>query len=212
MASRADAWQRRIRRRLADPPPADARALLCRRIVGPASPELDARLAEPARAAAVLIGLMERGGGPGLLLTHRAWHLPYHPGQIALPGGRLMANESPEAAALREAGEEVGLAAGQVELLGRLPAQLTGTGFEVTPVVGWLDPGFEPVPDPAEVQSVFEVPIGHLLAAGNRQRRIQVRWGTRFVSDEFYFEAHRIWGATAAILNHFFEVIDAETI
>ena len=93
-------------------------------------------------------------------------------------------------------------------MLGELAPQLTGTGFLVTPVVGWIDPGFQARPDPAEVQTAFEVPLEHLLAPTNRRRSERVRWKTRFVTDEFYFERFLIWGATAAILREFLEVIN----
>ena len=114
--------------------------------------------------------------------------------------------------AIREANEEVGLAPHQVDVLGQLPPRLTGTGFAVTPVVGWIAEGFAAVPDPAEVQSACLVPVAHLLDPGNRRQMTRERFGSRFLSYEFHFERHRIWGATAAILAEFFEVINAKTI
>lgn len=186
----------------------DAGAALRARIVGAPSPEFSAWLEGPHRAAAVLLGLVERRDGPRVLLTERARHLADHPGQVSFPGGRLQHGESPEQAALREAHEEVALAPMQVEVLGQLPEQLTGTGFVVTPVVGWIDPGFEARPDPAEVQAVFEVPLAHLRAPASRRRSERVRWQTRFVTDEYRYERFLIWGATAAILRHFLEIIE----
>ena len=82
----------------------------------------------------------------------------------------------------------------------------------MTPVVGWLAPAFEAQPDPAEVESVVEVPIEHLLEPANSRQMTRERFGSRFLSYEFHFEQHRIWGATAAILVEFFEVINAKTI
>lgn len=213
MASRSEHWRRRIQRELARPPlPTDPKAALRARIVGRPTPEFERLLEAPFRRAAVLIGLAEREATLSLILTERAWHLPHHPGQIAFPGGRLMDGESAEAAALREADEEIGLAAGQVDVLGALPSQLTGTGFEVTPIVGWLAPDFAPVPDPSEVESVFEVPLEHLLAPANYRQSTRERLGTQFLTEEFIYERFRIWGATAAILRNFFEVINAKTI
>jgi 8-oxo-dGTP pyrophosphatase MutT (NUDIX family) len=210
VASKADAWRRRIRRGLASTPAErDPRALLLDHVVGRASPELIARLEGPSREAAVLLGLIERRAGLSVLLTERAAHLAHHPGQISLPGGQLDAGEDPVTAALREAFEEVALAPGDVDVLGRMPAQLTATGFTVTPVVGWVGAeDFVPRPDPAEVQSAFEVPLVHLLEPANRRRARRVRWGTEFMTEEFLFEQHRIWGATAAILARFIEVIN----
>lgn len=213
MASSADVWRRRIVERLQTPPvDTDPRSALLANVIGAPSAELEALLAAPSREAAVLIGLVPRPDQLQILLTERAAHLPYHPGQISFPGGRLNPSENPVTAALREADEEVALASGQVEVLGLLPPRLTGTGFAVTPVVGWLAADFTPRPDPGEVESVFEVPVRHLLDPANSEIGTRDRYGTRFVAHEFRFRHHRIWGATAAILAEFLEVIDAKTI
>ena len=191
----------------------DPKSTLLANVIGTPSAELEALLAGPSHEAAVLLGLVERRGGLSILLTERAPHLAHHPGQISFPGGRLNdPDEDHVTAALREANEEVGLARHQVVVLGRLAPRLTGTGFAVTPIVGWLAASFEPAPDPAEVQSAFEVPIEHLLAPANRSQTIRERYGSQFVSYEFHFERHRIWGATAAILAEFIEVINEKTI
>jgi 8-oxo-dGTP pyrophosphatase MutT (NUDIX family) len=143
-----------------------------------------------------------------VLLTERATHLRQHAGQISFPGGVLSnAGEDPVAAALREAREEVGLAPSQVDVCGCMPVQLTVTGFRVTPVIGWLDAGFRPLPDPAEVQTAFEVPLSHLLASGSHSREVRERHGSRFTTDVFVYERYRIWGATAAILVRLLEAI-----
>lgn len=213
MASRADDWRRRIVERLRTvPADTDARSALLANVIGVPSPELQSLLDAPSREAAVLIGLVPRPDHLQILLTERAAHLPDHPGQISFPGGRLAPSESPVAAALREAEEEVALGPHQVDVLGLLPPRLTGTGFAVTPVVGWLASDFTPRPDPREVESAFEVPVGHLLDPANGETGTRERYGTRFVAHEFRFGHHRIWGATAAILAEFFEVIDAKTI
>jgi len=214
VASNAEVWRRRIEQKLREQPqdgnPGNA---LLQHVVGSPSPELLNLVAAPAREAAVLVGLIERAQGLHVLLTQRAAHLAHHPGQISFPGGRLDEQDAdPVAAALREAEEEVGLTARQVEVLGRLPPRLTGTGFAVTPVVGWLASAFEPQPDPAEVSSAFEVPLAYLLAPGNLKRTTRERYGTRFLVFEYHYGSHRIWGATAAILTEFLEVIDAKSI
>jgi 8-oxo-dGTP pyrophosphatase MutT (NUDIX family) len=210
VALKSDAWRRQIQQRLAlAPPEVDAKTVLLANVVGSLSAELTTRLAAPSRPAAVLLGLIERPKGLTILLTERAAHLPHHPGQISFPGGRIEAGDAdPVAAALREAHEEVGLQMAQVEVLGQLSPQLTGTGFTVTPVVGWLTADFEARPDPTEVQTAFEVPLAHLLAPENYRRQTLTRWGTRFSTVEFYFDRHRIWGATAGILMRFIEIIN----
>jgi 8-oxo-dGTP pyrophosphatase MutT (NUDIX family) len=214
VASKADSWRRRIEQGLkAVPADLDATAGLLANVIGTPSAELNDLIAAPSREAAVLVGLVPRPGGLHILLTERARHLVHHPGQISFPGGRLNhAREGYIEAAIREANEEVGLAPHQVAVLGQLPPRLTGTGFAVTPVVGWVAEAFRAVPDPAEVRSAFEVPVAHLLDPGNRTDLIRERFGTRFISYEFHFEQHRIWGATAAILAEFFEVINEKTI
>lgn len=180
-------------REIADPP-AEA-------VAAPASAD-DAMdlVTQPLVAAAVLVPIV-LGPAPGILLTKRTAHLSSHAGQVSFPGGRIdPADPSPEHAALREAREEIGLAADRVELAGRLPDHVTGTGYRVTPVVGLLTPALDLALSPEEVEAVFELPLAVLLdpAAPKRQRmRFRGRWR------EFWVWPHPeqyIWGATAAIL------------
>lgn len=154
----------------------------------------------PVRPAAVLVPLVLDPERPFVLLTRRAAHLSSHPGQVSFPGGRIEPGETPEEAALREAEEEVGLARDWPELHGRMPAHRTGTGYEITPVLGLLAPGFALRPDPAEVAHAFAFPLATLLdpAAPRRER---AEWKGRL--REYWVWPHeqeRIWGATAAIL------------
>lgn len=124
------------------------------------------------RAAAVLVPIVAHASGATVLLTQRTLHLRHHSGQVAFPGGRIESGDrSPDDAALRESYEEVGLDPQRVEIIGRLPEYLTGTGFLVTPVVGLLAPGFEAKPDPSEVADVFEVPLSFLMDPRHHQRR-----------------------------------------
>jgi 8-oxo-dGTP pyrophosphatase MutT (NUDIX family) len=178
-------------------------------VIGPISGELRARLAVPGAQAAVLLGLVERAAGLTVLLTERAPHLKAHGGQIAFPGGRIEAiDATPVDAALREAAEEVGLGTHEVAVAGQLPPHITGTGFIVTPVIGFIAAPFVARPDPAEVADVFEVPLGWLLDAANRHEYRLERFGTLFRSFEFHYAGRRIWGATAAMLVTFIKTID----
>jgi 8-oxo-dGTP pyrophosphatase MutT (NUDIX family) len=167
------------------------------------------------KPAAVLVPVVARVEGnasaPTMLFTRRAAHLKDHSGQVSFPGGRVHAADgSPEATALREAHEEIGLDAARVELLGRLPEYLTRTGFRVTPVVGIVTPPFVLRPDPGEVEAIFEVPLAFLLDPANRRRQSREWQGeTRWFYEMPYGE-HYIWGATAGMLvnlaNHLAQV------
>lgn len=176
-------------------------------VEGEASAALLQRLRD-CRPAAVLVGLIERAGAFNVLLTQRARHLSAHAGQVAFPGGRLEACDAgPVDAALREANEEIGLEPGLVDVVGRLDSFATVTGFVVTPVVGFIDPAFEPQPDATEVEAVFEVPLGYLLDPGNVTTAYRERMGARFRVYEYRYDNRHIWGATAAILMDLKEIL-----
>jgi 8-oxo-dGTP pyrophosphatase MutT (NUDIX family) len=156
----------------------------------------------------VLLALLERPTGPTVLFTERAAHLKDHAGQVSLPGGRLTAGETPAEAALREAHEEVGLAPTAVDVIGSLDEFLTGTGFAVLPVIGVVsDAGFVPIPDPREVAGVFEVPLGVILDRTAMRSGYFERHGARLLTYELHYAGRRIWGATAAVLRNFQDVI-----
>ena len=129
-------------------------------------------LDRPPVPAAVLVPVI-LGRTPGILLTKRNAHLNKHGGQVSFPGGRIDAHDADaEAAALREAEEEIALDRTRVEVLGRMADYVTGTGYRITPVLGLLPPGLALRPSPDEVEAVFELPIEVLLdpAAPKRQR------------------------------------------
>jgi 8-oxo-dGTP pyrophosphatase MutT (NUDIX family) len=151
--------------------------------------------------AAVLMPLVERRELT-VLFTQRATQLRNHAGQISFPGGRIEAgDDGPVAAALREAREEIGLAEGFVSVIGYLPDHLVITGFRVTPVVAFVQPGFELLPDAEEVQDTFEVPLGYLFDPANHHRhRRRSLTGEEVEFCDIPFGDRNIWGATAGML------------
>ncbi|WP_101064663.1 NUDIX hydrolase, partial [Xanthomonas phaseoli] len=101
---------------------------------------------------------------------------------------------------LRESCEEIALGAQHVHAIGYLDPFVTVSGFRVTPVVAVIDPAFVAVPQPDEVADVFEVPLAYLMDPDNlRSVELEFRGRPRRVL-EYDWPAHRIWGATAAIL------------
>jgi 8-oxo-dGTP pyrophosphatase MutT (NUDIX family) len=159
------------------------------------------REAAAVTAAAVLIPIVDHPAGLTVIFTQRTSHLKAHSGQVSFPGGRAEAHDpTPEFTALREAQEEIGLAAERVEVLARLPEYMTRTGFRVTPVVGLLRPPLVLSPDPREVEYVFEVPLAFLLDPGNHQRQTREIQGRRVGYYVMQFEDRTIWGATAGML------------
>jgi 8-oxo-dGTP pyrophosphatase MutT (NUDIX family) len=161
-------------------------------------------LPENWRPAAVLVPLVNRAPGVTVLLTQRTQDMPSHAGQISFPGGGRRAGDADATAtALRETEEEVGVTRRFIDVVGAIDLYRTGTGFEITPVVGILTPGFTPQADPREVADVFEVPLDHFLdeknhridsrkvAEGRERRYYAMPYGERY-----------IWGATAGMLKN----------
>jgi 8-oxo-dGTP pyrophosphatase MutT (NUDIX family) len=164
--------------------------------------DLDKRAESPALTpASVLVPIVIRDAEFTVLFTRRTEHLRAHSGQISFPGGRSEPRDaSPEATALRETAEEIGLIPERVDVLARLAEYHTGTGYRVTPVVGVIRPPFELRPDRNEVDEVFEVPLSFLLDPAHHLRHSRVLRGeTRW----FYaipFGDYYIWGATAGMI------------
>ena len=158
-----------------------------------------------AAPAAVLVAVTDRpesdnGPGPGILLTRRAAGMRNHAGQVSFPGGRIDDGEDEVAAALREAEEEIALPRDKVRVLGALDSYVTGTGYFVRPILALVPPDLPLVPNPAEVEQLFEVPIATLLDPA-RQKEEETAWrGRQRRYWRIDYEEEHIWGATAAMI------------
>ncbi|WP_425257439.1 NUDIX hydrolase [Rubrivivax sp. RP6-9] len=155
---------------------ADLRAQIAARLQGFAvQPAASAE-----RRAAVAVVVADAGFGPdlpglpqhtawsdagALLLTRRAESMRQHAGQWALPGGRIDAGETPEAAALRELHEEIGLHLDGTAVLGRLDDYVTRSGYAITPVVLWAGAASDLQANPEEVASIHRIPFSEWLRA-----------------------------------------------
>lgn len=159
-------------------------------------------------AASVLVPLVRRESGLTVLLTQRTNHLPNHAGQVSFPGGKAEPHDAgPVETALRETEEEIGLDRSLIEVAGQLDIYETRSGFEVTPVVGLVEPRFNLKPDPSEVADVFEVPLSFILDPANHQRDSRELEGLTRVFYVLPYQDRYIWGATAGMLVNLYEVL-----
>jgi 8-oxo-dGTP pyrophosphatase MutT (NUDIX family) len=162
------------------------------------------------RPAAVAALIVDRGGVPHVPLIVRGTDAPAHPGQIALPGGRVeLFDRGAAAAAVREAFEELGVPPDQVEVLGVLDDVPTPTNFVITPVVARLDAaGLAYRPDPREVASWFEAPLAafadRAAAEDLGERTLN---GVTYRLHAYRVGEHRVWGATARVLEQIIDLL-----
>ena len=162
------------------------------------------------QAAAVLMPLFEADGETRVILTRRPDTMPSHRGDVAFPGGKFHPEVDPTLrdAALRECEEEVGLPRSKVAIVAELDTISTVTSrFLVAPFVGLLDSVPELVPDPREVERVFDVALSDLMAEGVHREE---HWGTGVLTRDvhiFELEDETVWGLTARILSGFLTLL-----
>ena len=164
----------------------------------------------PIKPAAVLVGIVQRAE-PMVLLTQRTAHLPDHAGQIAFPGGKMDAGDvTPLAAALREAGEEIGLEERFIDPVGYLDLYMTTLGYRIVPTVARVAPNFKLRLNAEEVENTFEVPLAFFMEEANHQRHSREWKGMMRTYYAMPFGEHYIWGVTAGILRNLYERVYGE--
>jgi 8-oxo-dGTP pyrophosphatase MutT (NUDIX family) len=161
-------------------------------------------------ASAVAVVIADRGGLPHIPLIVRPADAPTHSGQIALPGGRVEPQDTSRAAtAVRETFEELGIDPARLDVLGELDDVPTPTGFVITPVIAAI--GAEPIeyrPSPREVAAMFEAPLQLFVDRSAAELMGEREWrGNRYQLRAYLFGEHRIWGATARILESLMDVL-----
>jgi 8-oxo-dGTP pyrophosphatase MutT (NUDIX family) len=163
------------------------------------------------RAAAALLLLYPADATTHFALTVRASHLPQHPGQVSLPGGAVERDETMEAAALREAHEEIGLDPRAVRILGGLsPLHIPVSGYVLHPVVGATDAKPDLHPEVTEVARVLDVPLAALADPLSVRLRLRLHEGRQYEVPYFCLDGEQVWGATAMVLAEFLTVLGAD--
>ena len=166
------------------------------------------------RKAAVLIAFMQGGhdiqdghdiqsdGEDRLLLTVRSKNLTHHAGQISFPGGRMDEDDMDAIhTAKRETFEEIGHPSDQIEIWGHLPSFVTGTGYEIFPVMGGLLPPFSFTCNPKEVAELFYLPLSYALELKNYHEESYAMQGVNYRLPVLDWQGRHIWGATASMLH-----------
>jgi 8-oxo-dGTP pyrophosphatase MutT (NUDIX family) len=154
---------------------------------------------ENLRASAVVIPLFYNQGQYHVLLTERSEEVNFHKGQVCFPGGtREPSDSSLLQTALREAEEEIGLRAQDVEILGEFDDCLTLTSDHViSPFVAFIPHPYPLKADGREIKEIFSVPLSFLMDEANFKQDSQA----------YEYEGHIIWGATARILKQFMDLL-----
>lgn len=162
------------------------------------------------KQASVLMPLVHRGTQWEVLFTRRPQHMKSHAGQISFPGGKIEPGEKPCDGALRETHEEVGVAATDIDMLGRLPSFNAADKYRITPYVGVINPDAAIIPEAGEVDEVFEVPFSFLMEPNNHVRRdLEINGEPHIFYDMPWPKkqdpSHHIWGMTAMMIYRLYD-------
>jgi 8-oxo-dGTP pyrophosphatase MutT (NUDIX family) len=157
---------------------------------------------QPLGCAAILVPLIKYNGAISLLLTQRAFHMRHHGGEVAFPGGMWeQGDDFPLVTALREAEEEVSLNPRDVNVLGLLPTVYTGNNTKVIPVVGVINsPQLSLVCNPAEIDSIFMIPLTELMSDRRVRTDVFYRRGEHSWAPAYHYQGYEIWGVTAGVI------------
>ncbi|MCF6327521.1 MAG: CoA pyrophosphatase [Devosiaceae bacterium] len=170
----------------------------------------DVAFHDPPAPAAVLIALVKRETGIGVVFTLRSKGLRAHSGQIAFPGGKLDEGDvSPGAGALREAEEEIGLDQKKAKILGYMPSYLTGTNYLIIPVVAEVEGDAKFIANPLEVDEVFEIPLDFIIREESFSTFSIERGGRVHKTWQLRHDEHVIWGITANLIRNFRDLVVA---
>jgi 8-oxo-dGTP pyrophosphatase MutT (NUDIX family) len=143
-----------------------------------------------------------------IVLTHRTSTVLRHKDEIGFPGGQFEEGEDAVGAALRETGEEIGVAPDRIDVIGSLtPLFIPPSNFCIYPVVGTAEGPLVFTPEHSEVAEIIEVPLARLMDPASA-RKEDWTLGGRTVEVPFYaFGPHKIWGATAMVLAEFLALL-----
>lgn len=158
--------------------------------------------------AGILVPVTDNTANPELVLTLRSETLSTHQGQVAFPGGKRDAtDESLAATALRESHEEIGLPPDQVSIISPLGQVMSRYGIIVTPYVGVIPEDYPLQANPAEIESIFKVPLAFFLEDKRERTDALKLLNSTFYVPCYRWERYQIWGLSAVVLVDFLNAV-----
>ncbi len=159
-----------------------------------------------AKKSSVLLLLFQEKDELMTCLIKRPKHMKFHPGQVAMPGGRIEKGETELQTALRETEEEIGIAADKIEILGSLSELYVSVSrFLIHPFVGWLKEKPQFTVNSAEVEKIILFPVSKYK---NTFEQVELNTVIGKIKVPCIKQDDEIlWGATAMILSEFYDVV-----